>query len=275
MSFESSVSEIRRRIEGIETIEIRRCFQASFLFCARIGEVISVKFPGDKTANPTGLKLVAVETVYVPDLVNLYEVQILMMRLLAMRGVSPSMEEIAKTKEPVALFTVSTEKRHGKERNIALPLNPLYEPWSKPLLDYFLERKKEGGSVFPFDRQKMWREARYFFKGFKCQIEGYRKIVKVDGQVQLNVKGKPQTVFIPEHVNPFGTHALRKLREDDLENNYGFDPIDISTYGGWTLRSKAGVSGSIDRYRTPRWQRYFAKLLKPISDLGTLSTILE
>lgn len=145
-----------------------------------------------------------------------------------------------------AVFHVATAKRGGKERLIALPLDQQYEPWTQGVVDYF---KQTPNPKFPFTRQFVGKRARKAFVGLTYPIDTYT-ITK--GGI------KKKTLA---HNKPFRLHALRHLRTTELLVRYGFDPIDLSQYGGWTLRSMAGIGSSMERYAHLDWQRYFPKLL--------------
>ena len=219
------VDTIRKRIQEATPNEAKYSLMATYLFCARVSEIIGVTCPSDlgKTLarGPKG-KDVITDT-YTRD----------------------SGEEIE-----VAIWTIKTAKRHGKERLIALPLDKTYEPLTKPLLNYF-QKFNKNEIVFPFTRQKATCYAKDIFKKLTYPIESY-KIYK-DGEI---VK-QPQ-----DHNKLFRTHALRHLRATELLSKYRFDGSDLSVYGGWTLRSMLGVGGAMTRYTHLRWDHYFPKLLK-------------
>jgi hypothetical protein len=67
---------------------------------------------------------------------------------------------------------------------------------------------------------------------------------------------------VEEHIRPFALHALRHLRATELVEFYGFNGYNLSTYGGWTLKTVVGVSASIERYLSLSWHNYFEKMLK-------------
>lgn len=248
-----SVSEVRSRIEGVEHEGTRNCLKATLLFCARIGEVVAYKLASDKQTTARGNLLRVTEMTYTPDLFNEKETQTLM--LMAMiQGKSATMKTLSKIREPVAVFQVSTHKRLGMIREIALPTNPVYEPWTRSLVAYFKSQKE--GAAFPYNRQQMWVVANEAFKGLEYKIMGYKKVVGKD------LEGKPQKEVIREHMRDFALQALRHLRGSELRNYYNFDGADRSAYGGWTLRTTEGVSGSQDRYVELPWRSYFPKLLR-------------
>ena len=226
MSGLPNVSTIRERIQTTPKKEAKFCLMSAYLFCARISEVIGYTHPSDlaktKARGPTG------------------------------NDVKLSTYELGPVKEQVVVFTVHTAKRGGKKRNVALPLDPKYEPWTEPLYDYFQEFGND--SVFPFTRQKACSYARRIFGKLSYPIDDYK----------LWIGGKPQS--IKAHNKLFRTHALRHLRATELIEDYRFDGIDLSVYGGWTLRSMIGVGSAMSRYAHLDWGRYFPKLLKEFSD---------
>ncbi len=226
-----SVKTVRKRIEQAYPEEAKYCFMAGYLFCARISEIVGRTYPSDlqKTLarGPKGSE------------------------------VRTDVFEQGDLKEEVAIFLVSTAKRGGLVRKIALPLNRKYEPFTEQLLEYFRERKNR--LVFPFTRQKAWGYSTKVFDGLAYPIEQYMLYEYRNG---VQVDKTP----IKRHDNLFRTHALRHIRAAELIEFYGFDGYDLSVYGGWTLRGMIGGSSAMSRYAHLRWQRYFLKLLKERRD---------
>lgn len=255
-----SVEEVRKRIENIPDECIQVCYKTTYLMCARIGEIISLKYPTDLTAHPTGSQLNVKVTTYTPDLKNPQEFQTLVLSRV-MQGESADLQGLAKIREPTAVFTVITEKRQKLERLVALPLDIQYEPWTQQLVTYFQEHK--GQDLFPFKRQEMYNKVRTIFAGLEYRIFPYKRVRKQNGEVVRNEKGKPVKDDIPEHSKPFRNHGLRHLRNVELRDYYGLTAEERSSYGGWTLRSMiGGIGSSIDRYGEAAWKPYFPKLLK-------------
>lgn len=219
-----SVELIRQRIDSVNKDEIRICLKCAYLFTARISELISTASPKD-TTTPRGPK-----------------------------GTDVRLDtfELGPLKEDVAIFKIKTAKRGGKERLIALPLNKQYEPWTEEVYEYY--QSTGNDSVFPFTRQKAWQYSKNAFEGLTYPIERYFIIKKT-----LEVIKKHE---IPSHIKPFRLHALRHLRTTELIEIYGFDGVDLSIYGGWTLRSTIGVGSAMERYAHLQWRKYFPKLLK-------------
>jgi hypothetical protein len=210
------VKETRSRIAKVTNEPIRYGLMACYLLAARASEVVGVASASDTT------------TPYGPRGNHAWE------DAFQAEGPAP---------ERVAVFRVRTAKRQGLERFIALPLDPRYEPWSRPLLDYY---RAQGGEnlVFPFTRQTLFCYAREAFSGLTYEIEPQR----IEG-------GR-----VERHSKDAGVHFLRHVRASELASAYGFSAFDLATYCGWTLKN-AGLSSVMARYVGMSWQSYFPRLL--------------
>jgi len=215
------VETVRRRIELARKPEAKFCFMAEYLFCARISEIIGRKCPSDKSTTARGI---------------------------TGRDITQAVFKRGKKKYDAAVFKVRTSKRQGTVRKIALPLEKEYEPFTEQLYNYARQFGKDH--IFPFTRQKAFEYSREIFEGLTYPIENYRPFK--DGQPLPVVK---------EHPKPFRTHALRHLRATELIEVYDFNGVELSIYGGWTLRSMLGVGSSLSRYTHLHWRKYFPKLL--------------
>ena len=221
-----NVNVVRARIEKVDREDVRTCLMCGYLFCARVSELVSKVSPSDvdhtTPRGPNG------------------------------SDVRRESFELGPIKENVAVFTVSTAKRDGVERLVALPFSEKYEPWTSLVYEYF--QAQGSKPCFPFTRQKVWLSSKHVFKGLTYPIDRYTSIESNNG--------KKIRKTVDRHMKPFRTHALRHIRASELVDRYGFDGIDLSIYGGWTLRSMVGVGSSMERYAHLRWQKYFPKLLK-------------
>lgn len=224
-----AVETVRHRIELTYEKEAKFCLMAEYLFCARISEVIGRKCPSDVTTTPRGL---------------------------TGKDAKQTVFRLGKEKYDVAVFTVRTAKRQGTERKIALPLEKEYEPFAEQLFSYVRQFGKDP--VFPFTRQKAFEYAKGIFEGLTYPIESYRPF-----------KAGEKLPVVKEHPRSFRTHALRHLRATELLEVYDFDGIELSIYGGWTLRSMAGIGSSMSRYIHLKWKKYFPKLLQEIRPRST------
>lgn len=253
-----NVLDFRQRVEIISNLDKRVAFQTLHLICGRVGEIITEKYPSDKTANPTGHKLTVSKTDYQPDLTDPQERDTwTFIKLL--QGQQVNFAEISNITEDVAVFTVSTEKRGGLTREIGLPLNPKYDPWVKQVYDY-LSRKKGNG--FEFTRQEMWAAAKEAFTGFTYKIHPYKRAVIEKGEYVHDENGKLKKVQVLEQRKRFTDHGIRHLRNLELKKFYGLTPEERAGYGGWTLATVTGTSAAQDRYEESPWRIYFPKLLK-------------
>ncbi|MBZ5529677.1 MAG: hypothetical protein LAN71_17485 [Acidobacteriia bacterium] len=124
-------------------------------------------------------------------------------------------------------------------KSIALPCNPVFEPWTHDLLKII---SKTGTLSFKLTRFRMWQIQRQWLSSL------------------LKPKNKRN------ERNP-----LRHFRLTHLAGEYDFNAYDISVYSGWTMGTTAGMFGiqssnQIGQYVHLKWKDYLPKLLKPISD---------
>jgi integrase len=149
--------------------------------------------------------------------------------------------------EPVLVITEATAKRKLKTKEqqeqgyipkvIALPCNPVYEPFTQELLKWI---QAQGTLSFPITRSWVYKIVQ-------------RHLRRLDPKVR--------------------THSLRHWRITHLAEKYQFDPYDLSAYAGWSLQHGFAATGGvpvspkIDVYMHSAWQKYLSKLLKPIQDI--------
>jgi len=166
--------------------------------------------------------------------------------------------------EPAVMFIVKTAKRKGRLRPCAVPLNPDYEPWAQPLLDYF----KKAGDDYPFMfnpdpahsvRYAQWKAQQTFTEMMWPMVQ-YTKTVEIPYTQDMVIGGRQgdtgydqylvdmggkrywtyNSEFVKENVKvlerwkPMRSHALRKRRTMTLTLDYGFDGFDLAYFGGWT-----------------------------------------
>jgi hypothetical protein len=268
MLYEPSIQEVRSAIESVQPDVVKYALMTTFLCCARAGEVCAYKTAHDKTAHPTGQFLTARTETYTPNLSNSSELQALMLKHLK-TGTNINMAKLAKTKEKFLIFKVLTEKRnyevlpdgsfkHVWDRECAIPTNPMYEPWSKPLISYLQTRK--GKPYFPLNRHDMWQACKTAFKNYGYLIQPYARAIIINGQYQYvaNNKGEKKLAKtqVEEKLKSAGVHALRHWRTTDLKRK-NFTTEEINAYGGWTTQ------GSQSRYDKIPWQQTAPKLLVP------------
>lgn len=255
-----NISAFRQRVEAIPDLDQQRAYQTLYLICGRVGEVITEKYPSDKTCNPTGAKLSVTKTTYQPDLNDPQE-RNTWTYIKMLNGKTVDYAEISAIEEPVAIFKVATEKRGGLTRTIGLPLNQKYDPWVKQVYDYLSVKDRKG---FQFTRQKMWATARDAFEGFTYTIHPYKKAVRKNGEYVYDDKRKLVKEQVQEKTKNFTDHGIRHLRNLELKKTYGLTPEERAGYGGWTLATVAGISAAQDRYEEAPWRLYFPKLLQKV-----------
>ena len=220
-------AEVRARIKTIKDDKYRHAFMFQLLCCARISEVCGK---------------------YAPRGTDFIETEF----------------EVNGGMVPAVMFIVKTAKRKGRLRPCAVPLNPEYEPWAQPLLDYF----KKTGDDYPFMfnpdpahsvRYAQWKAQQTFAEMMYPMIE-YTKTVFIPyeqdmiidkrrgdtgyDQHLVDIDGKRywtyDSEFVRENVKvlkrwkPLRSHSLRRRRTLTLTLDYLFDGFDLAYYGGWT-----------------------------------------
>lgn len=241
-------TEVRRRIEAIKDEKYRYAFMFQLLICGRISEVCG------KYA-PIGTDFIEME----------FNVPIY--KDVTLEGKKYTIVEPTDIK--AVMFIVKTAKREGRLRPCALPLDPKYEPWTQPILDYFVSSGKSYPFMFheKFEhsiRYAQW-EAEEAFNGLEWPMVKYTRandipytpkmvLTKRYGDtgyeeylIELEDGSRYWTyskkfVKQPEKIQarwkPFRSHSLRKRREVTLTMDYGFDGIDSAYFGGWTESGK-------------------------------------
>ena len=245
-----AVKEVKKRIEAIPNLGLKRYYQFTYLTGSRCGEGAANSYPSDK-AKPTGSLLTVSKDVYHVDMMNFDDVMTIQAIRLMDKGKELSREEIAQIREPVAIFKITTEKRAGFERFTALPLNPTYDEngWINDVYNYVKERQGKDEGVFPYFRQQLYPVAVSLFEGFTYPIVTYKS------NKEILVKG---------HQKTFANHALRHLRATELKSRYRIKDKMLDAFMGWTAQRGSGSSAMQDRYVLEPWKEagYFPRLLR-------------
>lgn len=271
---EPTIQQVRDAIESASPLPIKRALQVIYLTCGRAGEVAAYKTPMDKTAHPTGEALTFRVENYRPNLRNKQERDSLTANAYMDTTRAPNLAKLAKIKELALIFSVLTEKRdyehnpdgsfkHVWVRECAVPLNPNFEPWAMPCLEYIRSQPK-GRPLFPFNRHHLWKVAKEIFKDFSYTIQPYKRAYKIDGKYQYdapdeNGKKTLKTELQAERQHPAAIHAIRHWRKQELEDFYGFNDKELNSFGGWTMTE--GANRAAQRYSKLPWRIYFPKLL--------------
>lgn len=130
-----------------------------------------------------------------------------------------------------------------KFRYIALPVSLHIEPWTRDLLAWMAKHKNEELGI-PLTRQRVYQLLREnLYKPFGIKPD--RK------EHSLNI--------------------LRHFRVNHLMSEYDFDPMDLVSFCGWSVktagREMGFATGQLDTYLHLRWRKYAPKLFKPLGEV--------
>jgi hypothetical protein len=293
-----SEAEARNRIEICDNLPIKRLLQTVELFGLRIGEACGYVYPSEKgKAQPTGMLLWASQAEWRPNMLNYDEVNIIRSITLMETGKEPSREEINQIREQAFVLSIVTEKREGFNRQAAIPMNPIYEPWAKEVYEYIAERQNKGPlpklkkltqelshsqpisileamktkqgekilekyePIFPFKRQEVYPIAAKLFEGCTYPVAQYKR--KIDTVIK---DGKEKGIYkpIPDHQKKFSDHALRHLRSTVFKSYYYIRGEMLDKFFGWAKPRGGESSAMQDRYILEPWKEagYFPRLLR-------------
>lgn len=245
-----AIAEVNKRIEAIPNLGLNRYFKFISRTGSRCGEGAGLSYPSDR-GTPTGKFLTVSEDIYQYDMLNFEDIAVVRAISLMDTGKEFTLEEIAKIREPVAIFKITTEKRAGYERFTALPINPLYDPlgWNKQIYEYIKERQGKEEPVFPYFRQQLYPVAASIFDGFTYPIVSYKN------NKEILIKG---------HQKSFAVHALRHLRATELKSRYRVKGDMLDAFMGWTQQRGRESSPMQDKYVLEPWKEagYFPRLLR-------------
>jgi hypothetical protein len=264
MSSLPEIRAVRKAIESVEHEPYKRFLQTVYLCgAARAVEITGERCSGEKDLvyGPKGTDCWLTET-SPPNPTWLQVLEMLLAIQTGEKSVKDAMAE-AKKKIPIVVFKIKVAKQHlevGEEppfRLVALPFEEKYEPWSKPLYEYF--QKAGEDYVFPFNRSKVWYYLTFkqpVFEGMHYRIKKYNYMRT--GEVTFKVFS---------HMRKLKIHGLRHIRVDEVTKIYDFDGMDLGAYVGWSLRSAqqgAPIPSMVSVYADIRenWQRYIRKLCK-------------
>ena len=239
---EPTPREVRTRILEASKVPHRMGLMYGFLVAGRASEIVGRACPSDVKTTPRGPTGKDFETAQARVDGEIFD---------------------------AVVFTVRTSKRGGIPRSIGLPLDPEYEPWAKPVMDYF-EKFGSDEHVFPYTRQALFPSAvEVFGRIYVYPIEEYT-VQSVDQAAFSNMLEQvPQPirhlVKVPRHLREerkvtrhqrwLRLHgALRHFRLMELTQRFGFNREDRKVYAGHTI-------DVTDRYTHLDWQSYFSKLL--------------
>ncbi|MBW2671998.1 MAG: hypothetical protein JRD89_01115 [Deltaproteobacteria bacterium] len=213
-----SIDELRERIMTVKEDEYRHALMFQFLVGGRISEVCGK---------------------YAPTGSHAFRVNFLV-----------DGEEV-----PAVLFAVKTAKRRGRLRPAAVPLDPRYEPFTKPLYDWF-RTHEHPFALGPTPRTSvryLQSKVNEVFEGFEWPMKPYRHPRRRESTPSVcpNCKGDTteycrrckgtgiiyKRLKVPRRWKNFTSHNLRKARTIELKRKYGFDGSDLAAYCGWTEKT--------------------------------------
>jgi len=178
--------------------------------------------------------------------------------------------EIRGKRIPAVLFVVETARRKGYLRACAIPLDPRFEPWAKPLLDWF----EDHGERCPFMlNEKITPKSNQRYAQKKAE-EIFKDLKWPMGEYWSTRSGKK----VGMRYNPFTPSSLRGLRRKNLKEFYHFNERDLAIFGAWNepvvdpqLKSEIKNIFSMKLKKKDITKKlseeYFEKLLWPISEL--------
>jgi len=147
--------------------------------------------------------------------------------------------------EGALILTVPTKKQDGKAWDVAVPLKPRHEPWSKIILD--ISEDGYNKDLFKGVIRTIQEHIPPYFEGYEWLEGGY--------------KNNTINEYIPYRVKPIQTKHLKEIREWELSHSFNFTAYEVQNY----LRFRAGVIGDTS---------YFEKLLNE-SNIYTKKDIIE
>jgi len=231
MSEVPSLSEFRETVNTLKDFEEAAIVKLLYLGAFRCCEVVTRITPWElahKASRPYGKAMHCSFTDYT---INGKKEKVLLMRsLVAKRFKKPKNEG---------------EKPKVVWKTVALPCSKKYEPWVLDLL-YFIRKQAEKHK-----RDPAWR----WNQGLRLDMTR----MTLQNIVKRNLK-----IFYPT-IRP---RSLRHFRTNHLFLNYHFNPYEVASYLGWSLKTSFAGTGiptsMLDVYSHPSWRSYVKKMFTPI-----------
>ena len=181
----------------------------------------------------------------------------------ARRNVSASLslEEDTLDDEPVLLIKrTPLKKKSAPTLEIGVPLNPEYEPFSRPVLDAW---RRVRGNPCNLTASQALAANHLIFTGI-----GYRIRPRVIYERSEN--GKPirdaagRKVIkrvVAEHMKPAANHVIRHIRATELRRRFKLTREERTAFFNWSTMNLGG-SAMQDDYDQVEWIEWFSKLCK-------------
>lgn len=174
------------------------------------------------------------------------------------------------TKEKVLrIQVVALKKLLREERDIGVPLNPIYDPFTQPILDAFKKRSEEKDeeiyTVIPWDinRFQAARANRHILRGIGYTIRA-RAVYRRDAEGKLIKEGKKKVLdhIEPQHPTQGADHIFRHARTRELRL-LQLKGDERRAFFKWS-KPADGAAAVEDSYDEPLWFEFFGKLLRPV-----------
>jgi hypothetical protein len=258
--------KVRECIEQVENYEVKNFLKTVYLLAvARPVELLAKPVSGQTRVYGVKGVDVRVEKIDKPPL-SLSQTMNLLSQLenneIKIREVKGSLSK----KIEIAVFSIPLSRQSNKTdkklcREVAIPIQPDLEPWTQDLLRWF---KKAGDDfVFTEHRSHYWNYVKYnqVFKDLTAVIGGYRRI-------EHTISRKKSTKVEP-HEKEMNLGGLYKVREDELQKEYGFDEYDCAVYTGAQIRIANKRIVQMD------WHRYINKLCQKSSPFEVRKQLMD
>jgi hypothetical protein len=200
--------QVRNEIKNIRNPDERIFCKSLYLLGASVSELAAKQCKGEKAYGSLGNDAAISE--YQPQGISQKQVELILQKKLTI--------EQAFSPVKIAVFKISKARKRVKPneripfRNVALPLDGRFEPWTQEVYDYY-QRAGEG-LVFPYNRKHYLDHLRIHdvFINLKYSVDTY------------------QTK--PEHLRRFTLEGLRKTRKIELTNFYNFTEFESGIFFG-------------------------------------------
>lgn len=229
--------QVRTAIKNIPNLEAQMFCKTLYALGLLSAELAGKVCIGEKAYGPSGIDVAVRE--YNITGINRKQVELVLKQKLT--------TEQAFAPVKIAVFTIGSAKKRLRRneqppvRNIALPLDRRYEPWTEEIYNYF--QQAGDGQVFPYNRKHYDDYLRLYkiFSNFRYAGKPYTKYTR-DGS-RLKINPTPRR---------FKFEGLRKTRRRELKDFYNFTDFELDMFfGKWKYANFS-----------EQYELYLPKLLK-------------
>ncbi len=163
--------------------------------------------------------------------------------------------------EALRIQVYALKKKLPILRDVARPLNPKYDPWTKPILDHW---ERDGSPKL--NRFNAARANRHILAGIGYTVKGriiYRRDPK--GKLLKNGDGKKTVeTIVPQHPKQGADHVFRHACTKELKK-LQLNGTERRVFFRWSAQAD-GAAATEDNYDPEEleWYEYFHKMLRPI-----------